>query len=239
MKPPLRYANLVFDLDGTLVDSLPGIEASLRVALALHQPALTLPAGALRPLVGPPLADIVRAFWPHLGMREAAELVAAYRVHYLAESCAATGEFPGVTELLAELRAAGARLFVLTNKPRLQTEMILARREWTTFFEAVACPDDPRHPFTRKEDGARDLRERCGLAPHDTLLAGDAPGDARAAEAAGFAFAAAGYGYGFPGGHGSSLGENQTLVGNVAGLRSLLFSEPSFPPSHDHPEPLR
>ncbi|MBE7157631.1 MAG: HAD family hydrolase, partial [Rhodospirillales bacterium] len=136
--------------------------------------------------------------------------------------------------------AAGARLFVLTNKPLAQTELILNRQGWTAFFDVVACPDDPRHPFSRKEEGAVRLAERAGLAPPDTLMVGDAPDDGRAARAAGWAFAAAGYGYGNLGGHGSSLEDGQTVVGRVADLRALLFAEPSFlPPPHDHPESLR
>ncbi len=240
LRPPsLRYPHVVFDLDGTLVDSLLGIEESLRAVVVVHQPTLTLFPDALRPRVGPPLASIVRALWPPLEEPAVAELIAAYRTHYLADGCAATTAFPGAAELLAELHAAGARLFVLTNKPLAQTAMILNRRGWTAFFEEVACPDDPRHPFACKEDGAVRLRERAGLAPPDTLMVGDAPDDARAARAAGWVFAAAGYGYGNLGGHGSSLDENQTVVGRVADLRRLLFAEPSFPPSHDHPEPLR
>ena len=233
---PAGFSGVVFDLDGTLVDSLPGIEASLRATLAAHQPGRVLPPGGLRPLVGPPLAGIIRALWPDLGPGEVAALVAAYRTHYLAENCAATPPFPGVPELLRDLHGARVRLFVLTNKPCAQTGLIFDRQGWTGYFEEVGCPDDPLHPFADKAAGAVSLRERRGLDPARTLLVGDAADDARAAEAAGFRFAGAGYGYGNVRGHGSSL-EGQMVIGTPAELRSLILPEPSRP-AHDHPQPV-
>ena len=233
------FANLVFDFDGTLIDSLPGIEASLRAALARCQPSRALAPGALRPRVGPPLARIIASLWPDLAAGEITELVAAYRAHYLAESCARTPAFPGVAAALEGFRAAGKRLFLLTNKPATQTSLILDRLGWRGWFEEVACPDDAAHPFASKEAGAVALRERHALDPAATLLVGDAPDDARAAAAAGFAFVGAGYGYGGLG-HGISSGEILTCVGSFADLKPLTDSQPpTAPDSHDHPQRLR
>ena len=233
------FANLIFDFDGTLIDSLPGIETSLRAALARCQPSRTLAPGALRPRVGPPLGRIIASLWPDLAAGEITELVAAYRAHYLAESCAATPAFPGVAATLAGFRASGKRLFLLTNKPGAQTGLILDRLGWQGWFEEVSCPDDPAHPFTSKEAGAAALRERHALDPAATLLVGDAADDAKAAAAAGFAFVGAGYGYGEVG-HGISSGEILTCVGSFAGLKSLIESQPpAAPDSHDHPQRLR
>ena len=236
---PLRFPNVVFDLDGTLVNSLPGIEGSLRVVLARRRPAVALPPEALRPLIGAPLRTILRELLPAVDDQEVAALVAAYRAHYLAESCADTEPFPQAGALLADLRAAGARLFILTNKPRAQTEVILNHQGWTPYFEEVSCPDDSRYPFAHKAEGAVSLRGRRSLDSAGTLLVGDAVEDARAARAADWAFVAAGYGYGNLGGHGSSLDKNQTVVGRVADLWPLIFADLSSSLSHDHPEPLR
>jgi phosphoglycolate phosphatase len=234
-----RFRNIIFDLDGTLVDSLPGIEASLRAALAICQPNRSLPPGKLRPFVGPPLAGIIGALWPDLTLAEIGALVAAYRAHYLAESCAKTAAFPGVTGLLAELPEAGARLFLLTNKPRAQTEMILTRQGWTEFFAEIGCPDDARHPFGSKADGAVSLRDRHALSPTATLLVGDALNDAEAAAAADFGFVRAAYGYGESGGHGISYGKELAAIGAFAELRPLVFSPASKLTPDDHPQPLR
>jgi phosphoglycolate phosphatase len=235
----LRFENLVFDLDGTLVDSLPGIEASMRFAIARLHPQRTLADGALRPLIGPLLPKIMALLWPDLSPPEITALVAAYREHYLAESCAQTRPFPGVTELLGEFHRAGARLFLLTNKPRAMAEMILNRQGWTAFFEEIGCPDDSLHPFSSKAAGAVSLRDRRALAPASTLLVGDALDDSEAAAAAGFAFVRAAYGYGNPVGHGNSSGENEAQAGTFAGLRPIIFDLASQPPTDDHPQPLR
>ncbi len=215
------FANLIFDLDGTLIDSLPGIENSLRAALARCQPGRTLAPGALCPRVGPPLAGIIAGLWPDLSPEEITALVAAYRAHYLAESCAATRAFPGAGETLLALCAAGKRLFLLTNKPRAQTALILGALGWRDLFAEVSCPDDPARPFARKEAGALALRARHALDPAATLLVGDAADDARAAAGAGFAFAGARYGYGGAG-HGISLERRLGPLDALANLPSLL-----------------
>ena len=239
LRERLRFQNLVFDLDGTLVDSLPGIEASLRAALARLQPERVLAPGALRPHIGPQLPVIMASLWPELAPVEIAALVAAYREHYLAVSCAQTAAFPGVTALLGEWQQAGARLFLLTNKPRAQAEMILNQHGWTALFAEIGCPDDEAHPFTSKAAGAVSLRERRGLAPASTLLVGDAADDVQAAEAAGFAFVWAAYGYGTVAGHGISFGEIPAQIGAFAELRPLVFSPDPHPPTDDHPQSLR
>jgi phosphoglycolate phosphatase len=235
----LRFANLVFDLDGTLVDSLPGIETSLRAALAALYPERGLAEGALRPLIGPLLPVIVGTLWPDLNPTEIDALLRAYRAHYLAENCAASAPFPGVSALLAEFDQAGARLFLLTNKPRAMAEMILNRQGWTAYFEEIGCPDDARHPFASKANGAVSLRDRHALEKAATLLVGDALDDALAATAAGFGFARAAYGYGDTVGHGSSSREIQASIGAFAELRALVFLPASHPATDDHPQPLR
>ncbi len=232
------FTNLIFDLDGTLIDSLPGIEGSLRAALTHLHPARSLAEGTLRPLVGPPLAKIVAALWPDLTEGEIAALVAAYRAHYLAEGCAGTPAFGGVADVLAGFRASGKQMFVLTNKPGAQTRLILGTLGWQDWFVEISCPDDPAHPFTSKEAGAVALRDRHALDPAASLLVGDAEDDARAAARAGFAFVAAGYGYGGAG-HGISSGRGLASIGAFAELKGLVDTHPPAATFHDHPERLR
>jgi phosphoglycolate phosphatase len=237
--PRLRFGNVVFDLDGTLVDSLPGIEASLRVAVARLHPRRTLAEGALRPLIGPLLPKIMAMLWPDLTPAEITALVAEYRADYLLENCARSAPFPGVSDLLQDLHAAGARLFLLTNKPQTMARLILNRQGWTPLFTEIACPDDPQHSFANKAAGAVSLRDRHGLAPAETLLLGDARDDAEAAAAAGFHFVRASYGYGKPAGHGNSSGEREAQIDTFADLRRLVFDPAPDLPTDDHPQPLR
>ena len=106
---------VLFDMDGTLVDSTPGIWASIRVAAA----ALGLPEptpGQLRSMVGPPLQDGFAGAFGLVG-EDVDRAVAAYRAHYSAGAMFDADVYPGIPELLAALRADGATLAVATSKP--------------------------------------------------------------------------------------------------------------------------
>ncbi|MEI4272538.1 HAD hydrolase-like protein [Klenkia sp. LSe6-5] len=105
----------LLDLDGTLVDSAPGIHASIRFAAAeLGVPAPT--PEQLTAMVGPPLQD---GFATVLGLGpvDVDRAVAAYRAHYTAGAMFDAPVYPGVAELLARLRADGQLLAVATSKP--------------------------------------------------------------------------------------------------------------------------
>jgi phosphoglycolate phosphatase len=114
---------VLFDLDGTLVDSVPGIAASVRAAAA----ALGLPEPSpqqLRAMIGPPLQD---GFAVTFGLSDADadRAVAAYRAHYAGGAMLDAPPYPGIPELLAALRADGALLAVATSKPETFAVAIL------------------------------------------------------------------------------------------------------------------
>jgi phosphoglycolate phosphatase len=115
---------VLFDLDGTLVDSAPGIWASIRVAAA----ELGLPEPTpeqLRSMVGPPLQE---GFAAALGVggNDIDRAVLAYRAHYAAGAMFEAPVYPGIAELLTGLRADGTTLAVATSKPEDFAVAILA-----------------------------------------------------------------------------------------------------------------
>lgn len=189
-----RYVNAIFDLDGTLVDSLPGIEASTRFALERCAPELDLPD--LRSLIGPPIASMFARCWPNLPTVKMDALVAAFRQHYDSAGCLMSQLYPEVLDTLSTLNARGLTLFVLTNKPLAPARRILEHRGTLPFFREVISPDSTTPPFTRKAEGARLLRRRFELEPGSTLLLGDGMDDLEAAAECGYTFAIAAYGYG-------------------------------------------
>ncbi|WP_235564718.1 HAD hydrolase-like protein [Modestobacter sp. Leaf380] len=112
---------VLFDLDGTLVDSSPGIHASIRVAAAgLGLPEPT--ADQLTAMVGPPLQDGFAAVFGLTGT-DVDRAVEAYRAHYTAGAMLEAPVYPGIAELLGSL--GDAVLAVATSKPEAFARRIL------------------------------------------------------------------------------------------------------------------
>jgi phosphoglycolate phosphatase len=181
---------VLFDLDGTLVDSAPGIWSSVRAAageLGLPQPT---PA-QLTAMIGPPLQD---GFATALGLPP--ELVPlavdAYRAHYAAGALLDVTVYPGIPELLDELRARDAVLAVATSKPEVFAVRVLEATGLLTRFASV-------HGATL--DGSvrhKDEVVAAALAAHpagtDPVLVGDRAQDVRGAAVHGLPCIGAGWG---------------------------------------------
>lgn len=190
----MHFATVIFDLDGTLVDSLPGIELSTRHAIQECLPNRVVPD--MRELVGPPIATMLATLWPDLSDLEVSRLAAAFREHYNTQGCRLSKLYPGVAEVLAALAAAGVVMHLLTNKPVGPTLTILENSNIRSHFRDVMSPDSVEPPFIAKTDGARILRARHRLESLSTVMVGDGLDDLASANACGFVFAVAAYGYG-------------------------------------------
>lgn len=187
----VRHA--LFDLDGTLVDSLPGIAWSVNQALRANRVAPL--SRDLRPLIGPPIRDILAAVSgadPALLDR----LEAAFRASYDSAGWRRTVCHEGVPDMLWRLLTSGVELWLVTNKPAVVTGQILRELKIAAFFKEIACRDSRTPPFASKAETLRDLLQRRGLAPAQCLLIGDTAEDWHAAEAAGIACAIVPHGYG-------------------------------------------
>ncbi|WP_232807030.1 HAD hydrolase-like protein [Geodermatophilus chilensis] len=186
---------VLFDLDGTLVDSTPGIWASVRAAVAaLGRPEPT--PQQLRGMVGPPLQD---GFALVLGVPadDVPRAVAAYRAHYSAGALLDATVYPGIPELLAALAGAGAILAVATSKPEPFAVRLLAHTGLLPSFASV-------HGATF--DGTvrhKDQVVAAALAAHPDgerpVLVGDRAHDVLGAAAHGLPCIGAGWGPAPPG----------------------------------------
>ena len=190
----IAFQSVIFDLDGTLVQSLPGIEQSARVAISRVLPEMPLPD--LRAVIGPPIATMFARLWPDLAAEQMACLLAEFRTHYYSEGCLCSEPYPQVRDTLARLQAAGRALFVLTNKPAAPAQKILHHLGLAEFFTEIMGPDSVQPPFRSKPDGARLLAAKHRLSPQSTVIVGDGIDDAEASQACGFGFIAVCYGYG-------------------------------------------
>jgi phosphoglycolate phosphatase len=168
----------VFDLDGTLVDSVDDLHASVNHALA----AVRLPPRTreeVRGFVGEGARVLLaRAVAPHAELVEPA--LAAWRAHYQAHCLDRTRPYPGIEELV---RSARRTLAVHTNKPGAMARKILAGLGLLPRFAAVIGGDDaPRKP---DPEGLRAIMAQVGAAPSETVLVGDSRHDVETARAAG------------------------------------------------------
>ncbi len=135
-----RFELLVFDWDGTLVDSAQAIVEALQgacVDLGLDPPT----EARARHIIGLGLRDALRYAVPHVAEKDYRNLVDRYRVHFLARDARMT-LFPGVAEGLEELQRAGYMLAIATGKSRRGLERALDQMNVRRYFAASRCADE-------------------------------------------------------------------------------------------------
>ncbi|HEY1182805.1 MAG TPA: HAD hydrolase-like protein [Bryobacteraceae bacterium] len=219
--PSLRHA--IFDLDGTLVDSLPGIAWSVGQALALcGLPPLTVD---LKPLIGPPIRSILASV---TGLRDAPSLdrlERAFRASYDGEGWRKSTCYEGAPDMLRRLRAGGIGLWVVTNKPSRIARRILREIEIEGLFGGVASLDSRAPAYVSKAEALTDLVRRQGLSRTECLLVGDTLEDCNAAAAAAVACAIVPHGYGpnLP----AVLPDNCRRVSGWDSIERLFEAEPA------------
>jgi phosphoglycolate phosphatase len=186
--------NILFDLDGTLVDSLPGIQFSAREAVQAVLPGEKTPD--LRAFIGPPIRRIFEKVFPRLPSPALDALESCFRQSYDREGYRKGILYAGVRSTLASLLEEGVSMFLVTNKPLGPTSRILAHTAISEFFREAISPDSVHPPFGDKSAMAEYLLRKFLLARERTLLVGDSADDRKAAEHCGMRFGAAAYGYG-------------------------------------------
>ena len=191
---PAPPSAVIFDLDGTLVDSAQDIADALDTLLVRHRrPALGV--AAARRLIGDGAATLVaRAFAATGGApADASALASEYLAIYEASVAAATRPYPGVPETLARLADAGLALAVCTNKATAATRRLLDAVGLAAFFPVVIGGDGG----ARKPDPAPVRRALAGLSasPKHALMVGDSKNDVAAARGAGVPVVVVSYGY--------------------------------------------
>ena len=177
----------LFDLDGTLIDSIALIESSFRHALDAHGLAQPARDDWLEWLGRPLIAQ----FRELCGDDARAErMVATYRVHNLAHHDAAVCAYDGALEAVRALSARGVRLGVVTSKRSDGARRGLARCGFDGLFETVVAVDDVVRGKPDPEPVELALA-RLGVAAREAVFVGDSPHDLAAGRAAGVRTAAA------------------------------------------------
>jgi phosphoglycolate phosphatase len=177
-----RFRLLVFDWDGTLMDSIGSIVACAHAAAAeLGLPAA--PEEALRAAIGLGLADTIERLLPGAAPEEAQRMMETYRRHWLATYRHRPRLFPGAAEALAELERAGYLLALATGKGRRGLDLDLAATGLAGRFAATRTADQglaKPHPRMLLE-----LLDELGAGAAESLMIGDSRWDLEMAAAAG------------------------------------------------------
>jgi phosphoglycolate phosphatase len=190
------FSLLIFDLDGTLVDSLRDITESANALLEEHG-AAPLAEARIGRMVGEGSARLVARAFEAAGVAQPSDALERYLAIYSGRLLRHTRPYPGIPEALASL-AARLPLAVLTNKPLAATRAILDGLDLARYFDpGLVLGGDG--PLPRKPDpaGLDSLAARAHAAPASTLLVGDSLIDWETAHAAGARVCLARYGFGF------------------------------------------
>jgi phosphoglycolate phosphatase len=191
------YQALIFDLDGTLIDSAPDVCASVnRVLEADGRRPLTLAeitdmiGWGGRVLMEKALAATGDAGTPQDIDRALDSFLATYADHPADH----TTVFPGVIAALERFKAAGIKMAICTNKPTATTPPVLSAMSLNGFFDVISCGDAVPH---KKPDGRHVLfcAERLGVAPDAAIMVGDSENDINAAIDAGVRSVCVTFGY--------------------------------------------
>jgi len=189
---PIR--GVLFDLDGTLVDSAPDLAAAANRLRAEHglEP---LPLADLRPMVGAGARGMVGvAFGVKPGDSRFEDLRDAFLAHYEAGLLESTQPFPGIEALLQSLEQSNTPWGIVTNKATRFTRPLVAGLGLAERAAVVVCGDTTPHSKPHPEPLLAAARA-MNLAPGAVVYVGDDQRDAQAAQAAGMRMLVATWGY--------------------------------------------
>lgn len=187
---------VLFDFDGTLFDTGEGILRSVQYALegfGIHE----TDTARLRKFVGPPLLDSFSELYA-MQPAQARAATERYRERYQPIGVYECEIYPGIPELLKQLRAAGFRIAVATGKPTPLARTILQRFDMEQLFDCVIGSEYDGSRSTKAEVVAAVLAE-THTAPEDALMVGDRKYDVTGAAACGVPCIGVYYGYAEPG----------------------------------------
>ncbi len=185
--------NVLFDLDGTLIDSEAGILNSVKYAL--DNMGIEIPAyKVLKQFIGPPL---IYSFTTFIGLseEEGVRAVALYRENYAPRGMYEFTLYPGVETMLKKLTASGRRCYLATSKPEVYAAEMLKKAGIDGYFSGVVGSLIP----SGRDDKAEVigyLLEKEGISPEETVMVGDRFYDIEGAHKVGVCAIGVTYGFG-------------------------------------------
>ena len=180
-----RIKLVVFDLDGTLADTLPDIAGALEKVTAKYGEYGDLQQ-LVRKSIGNGAKKLVERVFDALGISKEhlEEDLAEYRALYAKDSCIDTVLYPNTLKVLEELKKRGIAMAVATMKPRESTKEVLEKMGIADYFSLVLSADDMQAP---KPDpwSVYTCAKHVGVSPEQALMIGDSMTDVGAGKASG------------------------------------------------------
>lgn len=180
--------HLIFDLDGTLIDSRSGIVGSLDYAT---QKVLGEKFDLCESKIGPPISEMIGDIFPSLGLSQTSEIIDMFRFHYDSEGWKGYSTYPHVMDTLDVLSSKKYTFSIATNKPLIPANKILKDAHMSSLFKQVLCFD--RKLYKSKSSMVGELVE---FSKSDCIMIGDSYDDFKAANDNGIEFVQCEYGYG-------------------------------------------
>jgi phosphoglycolate phosphatase len=192
-----RHNAVIFDLDGTLIDSAPDVAEALNKTLESVQRS-TLSLKMIRKFIGHGARNMIQDALKATGdiniETSLDDMIERYLNFYKSDPTSRTQVYPGVFEVLDELTAAHLRLGICTNKPSVMADIVLNQLKLAPYFCGMTAGDDVEHP---KPDGRHisQTLKRMEASSEGAVMVGDSQSDLAAARDAGIGAVAVSYGY--------------------------------------------
>ncbi len=190
----MSVMHILFDLDGTLIDSAPSILSGF--ARVLDQHRISPRCELTQALIGPPLIETLRRISGIDDPEILQGLADDFKRYYDETGYRETREYPGTTESLNNLCHGGASLYVVTNKRIMPTRRIIEFLHWGEFFKGLYSQDAFDPAVKSKADVIKRVMTLHTMPRENTVYVGDREEDREAAKAIRIAFYLAGWGYG-------------------------------------------
>lgn len=192
----MKYNKLIFDLDGTLIDSGEGITNAVKYAL--EKLNMEIPDWeVLRSFIGPPLTNRFMELYGFT-VEESKQAVVYFQEYYKTKGLYETSLYPGIKEMLSGLREHGIRLMIATSKPERFARKIALNLGIDTYFEYIggSCEDGIRDS---KQEVLEYVLEHCSVTEEEygeVLMVGDRKYDVEGARVFGIQTMGVSYGFG-------------------------------------------
>ncbi|CRY91256.1 HAD hydrolase, IA, variant 1 family protein [Synechococcus sp. WH 8103] len=194
-----EFTNIIFDLDGTLIDSSHGIYISFCSAVSSF--SLVPPSFSyFRSLIGPPVRDIIRIVYPSIESAKCDIIVLKFRECYDNKLYSFFEAYPFVAKGLYKLHSVGLRLYIVTNKPTQPARSIIESLNLSHLFHSVIGIDFPGFSgldhFPSKAHALSFLLSEYSLPALSSVYVGDTSNDLKCSRSVNLPFIGVTYGFG-------------------------------------------